>query len=164
MTKIIIVNEKDEIIGLKERDRQGIDGYRRVSGLWLSNSNGEVLLAQRSFNKKLDPGKWGPAAAGTVEEGETYESNIIKEAKEEIGLKEIKLSIGPKFKIDDAAPRFTQFYLGRVDQSIDKFVIQKEEVEQIKWMPIKELEMDLKKNPRQYTATISLILESLYKL
>ena len=47
-----------------------------------------VLIVERqtAFDKKYDPGKWGPSAAGTVEEGETYQSNIIKELQEEIGL------------------------------------------------------------------------------
>ena len=33
----------------------------------------------RSFTKSHDPGKWGPAVAGTVEEGETY--NFLKEGQ-----------------------------------------------------------------------------------
>ena len=34
----------------------------------------------------MRPEVWGPAVSGTNEEGETYDSNIIKEAQEEIGL------------------------------------------------------------------------------
>lgn len=86
-SKIIIVDENDTIIGHKNRDSMEDGDMYRVSALWIQNSKGDILLAQRSFDKRNDPGKWGPAVAGTVEEGETYESNIIKEAEEEIGLK-----------------------------------------------------------------------------
>ncbi|MFA6422790.1 MAG: NUDIX domain-containing protein, partial [Candidatus Buchananbacteria bacterium] len=86
MAKIIIVNENDEAIGHKERNELDFSDIYRVSGLWITNLKGEILLAQRAFTKNHDPGKWGPAAAGTVEEGEDYETNILKEAEEELGL------------------------------------------------------------------------------
>jgi len=55
-------------------------------------------LAQRSFNKTHNPGQWGPAVAGTNDEGETYESNIIKEAEEEIVLRDIKFKKAGKLR------------------------------------------------------------------
>ena len=82
-----IVNENDEIIDYKPRNE--IDykkDYYRIGCLWLTNSKGEVLLAQRLLTKDKDPGMWGPSAAGTLEKGESYESNIYKEAEEELGL------------------------------------------------------------------------------
>ncbi len=84
--QIPIVNEQDEIIGYKDRKDRNLVDITRVSALWITNEDGEILLAQRGLNKTHSPGLWGPAVAGTVEEGETYESNIIKEAEEEIGL------------------------------------------------------------------------------
>ena len=50
--KIVIVNENDEIIGSKERGTLNQSDIYRVSALWIQNSKGEILLAQRSFNKK----------------------------------------------------------------------------------------------------------------
>ena len=38
-------------------------------------------MARSVFMIDKLPGKWGPAVAGTVEEGESYEENIIKEAE-----------------------------------------------------------------------------------
>src|SRR3989338_4963070 len=96
--KIPIVDENDEIIEYKdEKDRKPED-ICRVAGLWVTAPNGDILLAQRAFVKKRSPGVWGPAVAGTVEEGETYEQNIIKEAEEEIGLKNLKPIFGPKIR------------------------------------------------------------------
>ncbi len=87
MKKTIIVDENDKRIGLKIRRDIKQEEIYRVSALWIENSKGDVLLAQRSFDKKNNPGQWGTAVAGTVEEDEDYDLNIYKEAEEEIGLK-----------------------------------------------------------------------------
>lgn len=152
MAKIIIVNEKDEPIGLKERGT--VDSKKdivRVSALWVTNSKNQVLLAQRKMNKKHNPGKWGPAVGGTVEEGETYESNIYKEAEEEIGLTGYKFAEGPKIVVDNPNRKFSQIYFLTLDREINQFKIQKEEVEQIKWFDKDELLRKLKENPNNYT-------------
>ncbi len=91
--KVIIVDENDKIIGYKERNDRNQNDIIRIAGIWIENEKGEVLIAQRSFRKVNNPGKLGPAAAGTLEVGETYESNILKEVEEEIG---ISLSMGTR--------------------------------------------------------------------
>lgn len=74
-----VVNDSDEVIGHKFRnDIDFVKDIYRVAALWLTNSQGQVLIAQRLLTKDKDPGKWGPAAAGTLEKDETYESNIYK--------------------------------------------------------------------------------------
>lgn len=81
MMKIQIVDENDKFVSNKERSEVDYksDIYR-VSALWLTNSKGQTLLAKRAMVKDKDPGKWGPAVAGTIDEGETYDENIYKEA------------------------------------------------------------------------------------
>src|SRR3989339_514660 len=88
--RIPIVNEQDEIIGYEERETRNPKHICRVTGLWVTDKDQNILLAQRALVRKFNPGMWGPAVSGTVEEGETYKSNIIKEAREEIGLVNLK--------------------------------------------------------------------------
>lgn len=153
--RIIIVNDQDEIIGYKERGTLAKEDVYRVSGLWVTNSKGDILFAQRKFNKKHDPGKWGPAVAGTIDESETYESNIIKEAKEEIGLKHIKPTPGPKRRVSDDYNYFCQWYTLSIDKPTEDFVIQEEEVEQVKWFTQAELEQELRQHPEKYLKGLS---------
>lgn len=150
MVKIAVINENDEIIGYKERDSLKQEDIYRVSALWITNSKGEILLAQRSFTKSHNPGKWGTAVAGTAEEGEDYDLNIIKEAEEEIGLKDFKLKKGKKIRRSNEYNYFTQYYVAVVDKRTDEFKIQKDEVEQIKWIGRKELLSELENNPGDY--------------
>jgi isopentenyldiphosphate isomerase len=82
--QIPIVNENDELIGYKERkDITPADIYR-VSSLRVMNEKGEYLITQRATTKSQSPNKRTLAVNGTVEQGESYEENIIKETQEEI--------------------------------------------------------------------------------
>lgn len=161
---IQIVDENDNVIGHKERS--SVDTNKeiyRVAALWVRNSKGEVLIAQRKITKDKDPGKWGPAVSGTVEEGETYESNIYKEAQEEIGLTGSKLKIGPKLRITAPRKYFCQVFSAVVDKDIDSFNPQKDEVEKLKWIPERELLEQLRINPDNFTVSTSKILNLFYK-
>lgn len=148
----IIVNDNDEIIGYKDRDLINKNDIIRISALWITNSNGEILLAQRSFNKKHYPGVWGPAVAGTNEKGETYEDNIIKEAEEEIGLKKFKFKKIHKTK--NKENNFVQWFKLKLDREIKDFKIQKEEVEQVKWFKKDVLRKEIEKNPNKFTSSV----------
>lgn len=158
--KIPIVDENDNLIEYMERNEvdENKELIYRVSYLWVTDTEGKILLAQRSFNKKHSPGKWGPAVAGTVEEGETYESNIIKETEEEIGLKDVKFKLGKKERRKTNYNYFAQEFLCILPTGFNDFKIQKEELEDLKWFSKKELVEELKKNPENF---LSLIKEKL---
>jgi 8-oxo-dGTP pyrophosphatase MutT (NUDIX family) len=140
--RIIVVNDQDEIIGYKERSDLNRNDITRVAGLDIFNSKGE------------DPGKWGPAAAGTLEEGETYLSNIVKEAEEELGiiLREDQLAVGNHEFRDTSHKYFRQLYSAKLDLPIEAFKIQKEEVEGIRWIAMSELSGWLKERPQDFIA------------
>lgn len=148
--KIPIVDENDNIIEYKDRNDRDFNAIYRVSSLWVTNSKGEILLARRAFDKKHDPGKWGPAVAGTVEEGETYESNIIKEAEEELGLKNIKPTLGAKLRKKTKWNYFTQQFNLLLDKDISDFKVQEKEVAEIKWFTEKGLRKELEEHPDDF--------------
>ncbi|MDP2788623.1 MAG: NUDIX domain-containing protein [bacterium] len=147
--RLPIVDENDNIIGFKDKKERKPSEICRISGLWVIAPNMDILLAQRGFNKKNHPGLWGPAVAGTVEEGETYESNIIKEAEEEIGLTGMQLSLGPKIRKSSSHEYFVQWFTTTVGQD---FTFRKEdkEVESIKWFSREELNKLLKEKPEMF--------------
>ncbi len=148
--RITIVDKDDKLVGYQERDKMIPDDIYRVSALWITNSKGEILLAQRVFTKTHDPGKWGPAVAGTVDEGESYDQNIIKEADEELDLKDIKSTIGPKRFVNGHHKFFCQWYTLVVDEPLSFFKPRKEEVETIKWFASEELKAAFAKNPQDF--------------
>lgn len=159
MTKIIIVDENDKPISLKERGTVNLNNICRISVLWLTNSKNQILLAQRKKNKKYNPGGWGPAVGGTNEENETYESNIYKEAEEEIGITGQKFIKGPKLFIAIPNKKFCQIFFLNIDRPLNKFKVQEDEVEQIKWFSTEELKSELIKNPDNYTPAVHTIMK-----
>ena len=157
--KIIIVDKNDKIIGYKERGTLNSDDIYRVSALWLTNSRGEILLARRHHTKTHHPNMWGPAVAGTVDEGESYEENIIKESEEELGLKNIKPKIGPKTENNGKFHHFTQWYILNIDRNTDEFKIQEDEVEEVKWFSPEEFKKRLNENPEDFLPTMKKYFE-----
>jgi isopentenyl-diphosphate Delta-isomerase len=157
--QIIIVDEKDRIIGYRNRKTLSDNMIYRVAALWLTNSKGEILLAKRALTKKHNPGQWGPAAAGTVAKGETYISNIIKEAYEEIGLKITNPKKGPKVRVKVIHDHFTQWYTSCVDKDLSEFSIDRTEVAEIRWFKLAELIKELKNNPSKYLENMKKYLE-----
>jgi isopentenyl-diphosphate delta-isomerase len=151
--KVIIVNEQDEVIGTRDWTTTPPDDITRVSALWVYNSKKEVLIAQRALTKRFSPGLWGPAAAGTVEEGETYLSNILKETQEELGieLKESDLVVASHELQKSEHTYYRQFFMAKLDLPIEAFTIQKSEVESLRWIASEELYEWLEKSPEQFS-------------
>lgn len=161
MNLVTIVNEDDEVIGAKARDAlQHPQDIYRVAVLWLTNSQGDVLIAQRGLTKTNSPGLWGPAVAGTIDEGESYDQNIVKEIQEEIGLTVTidQLTKGPYQKPDltDTNRRyFRQWYFLVRDLPIGDFIIPRDEVEAIRWVAPATLKQELKYHPERFLPTFS---------
>ncbi len=159
-----IVDEADNVLTYKHWSEVNYDNdIYRVATLWIENSNSEVLIAQRKWTKTKDPGKWGPAAAGTVEQGETYETNIYKEAEEEIGLTGLPFEFVAKYKVENPRKYYNSLYKATVDWPIENFVIQEDEVEQITWMPKNEFLEDYSNNPDKYIPSMKLLIDHLSK-
>ncbi|MES2224088.1 MAG: NUDIX hydrolase [Patescibacteria group bacterium] len=155
MPNVIIVNEKDEIIEYKPRNEKLPTDISRVAGLVIFNSNNEMLLGKRVMTKKNDPGKWDLAVAGTVEEGETYESNIVKEAQEEIGLciKESDLKFVLHTYQETSFKYFSTVFSVIADKPITEFKKEDEEVEEIRWVNMNELREWYKNTPEDFIPT-----------
>ncbi len=160
--KILIVDKKDNIIGTKERDKRTDEDTIRVSGATFIDLSGNILIAQRSFNKKYNAGKWTVSAAGTLEENETYSSNIIKEIKEELGVTVEEKELVPiTYNFVEDHNFYRQAYLIKKDISLSEIKIQKEEVEDVKWIGLDELIESVNKNPDDFTSTFPKILETI---
>lgn len=156
---LAIVDENDNVIGSKHKDQLSSDDTYRVARLLIINSKSELLLAQRAFVKEKDPGVWGLAVEGTVEAHETYETNIRKEAEEEIGITIGELELGPKLHMQGKFNHWCQFFITRIDLEIDDLTLQEEELETVAWFDKVSLERQVKQHPERFGYRFELILE-----
>src|ERR1051326_5085267 len=82
-----VVNERDEVIGQKPRSevhRQGL--MHRATHILVFNKRGQVFLQKRSMRKDRQPGLWDSSASGHVDSGEDYDTCVVRELCEELGL------------------------------------------------------------------------------
>jgi isopentenyl-diphosphate Delta-isomerase len=156
---LTIVDENDEIIGSKHKDQLSSEDIYRVARLLIINSKNELLLAQRSFVKEKDPGAWGLAVEGTVEAHETYETNIRKEAEEEIGVTLGELELGSKLRMRGKFNHWCQFFITRVDLDINDLTVQEEELEAVAWSDQASLQQEVRLHPEKFGYRFELILE-----
>ena len=156
---LTIVDSNDSVIGSKDKDQLSLADIYRVARLLIINSNNELLLAQRAFVKEKDPGVWGLAVEGTVEANETYETNIRKEAQEEIGITLEELELGPKLRMHGKFNHWCQFFIARIDLKIDGLILQEEELEAVEWFDRTSLQQEVKLHPEKFGYRFELILE-----
>lgn len=150
---VTVVDENDKELATKPRSKLTSKDIVRVSVLWIEDGKGNVLLQQRALTKKIGPGLWGPAVAGTVESHETYLSNIVKEAEEEIGLTDFKpQEVGKQLfweKQGEFGRMFT-FYQATIDKPIEKFKLKADEVAQVKWVDKERLLTNVDEHMSEY--------------
>jgi isopentenyldiphosphate isomerase len=154
MEESIIVDENDSVIGAKPRDEITSSDIYRVSALWITDTKGSILLARRAYTKKVNPGVWGPAVVGTVEVGEEYDTNIVKEIEEEIGLviPIVSLTRGEKIKITSGTRNyFCQWYKYHADIDIGSLTLEEEGVAEACWFTEEEIRDMVRENPQELT-------------
>lgn len=116
----------------------------RVAHCWIFNSSGQVLWQLRSPGKDSSPGLWDMSCGGHVAHGETPESTLSRELREELGLTRVKYKFVEKYLRTSADARQTELiylYYAVVDKPADKFVIPEAEVEQVRWIDVAEAQM-----------------------
>ena len=150
-----VVDENDNVIGQEERNvclEKNL--LHRAIHVFVFNSKGELLIQKRSMKKKIFPGMWCASCSGHVSAGQTYEEAAVRELEEEIGISGVELKEISKF-----------FDLNPVDSEIAKlyttvhegpFKIQKEEVDEVKFLPIEKISEELKNSPEKFTTDFAL--------
>ena len=142
MELLDVVDINDNVVDVLDRDTVHEKNllHREVI-IFIINSHDEVLIQQRSKDKKSDPNKWG-LCAGHVDAGEEVIDSALRETYEEVGLKlkkEDLIFINKELLEKEKNSHFNYMYCCICDWDASKFTIQKEELNEVKWMNINEL-------------------------
>ncbi len=104
-------------------------------------ANTRLFLQKRSYNKKIEPGKWDTSVGGHVVLGNTVKESAYKEAEEELGITE-EIELIPLMEYVWESPVeneyvhvFKAFYSGTIridnDEVIDGRFFAKNEIEDL---------------------------------
>ena len=112
--------------------------YWRVCDVWITRSNGDILIQRRALTKPNAPGLWCESAGGAIQHGETREQGCIRETMEEIG---IKPDIGKGSLAFEYVGRTSihDVWVFRMDIPLESLTLQPEEVMDAKYVSPAEL-------------------------
>lgn len=163
--KVILVNEKDEPIGLMPKMEAHEKALlHRAFSVFILNSKNEIMLQQRAAQKYHSPLLWTNTTCSHQREGETNIEAGNRRLMEEMG---IKTNLKELFSFIYKAP----FDNGLTEHELDHVMIgyyndepniNREEAESWKWMAIDDVRDDMKKNPGLYTVWFRIIFEEFY--
>lgn len=114
--------------------------WHRTTQIWILNNKKQILCQRRSLTKDVNPGIWEAFFGGHVTAEEDYLENAIKEIQEELGLtiSKDKLILFKIFKLDPGK-EFRGVYFLEWNGDSTEVIMEKNEVEEVKWFPIKKL-------------------------
>ena len=162
---VILVDKNDTQIGLMpkmEAHEKAV--LHRAFSVFIFNTKGELMLQQRAAHKYHSPLLWTNTCCSHQRDGE---SNIVagkRRLEEEMGF---KTDLKEVFSFVYKAP----FDNGLTEHELDHImvghyeaapVINSEEVEAWKWMPLEAVKADIKQQPELYTEWFKIIFNEFY--
>ena len=164
--KVILVNEKDEQIGLMpklEAHEKAV--LHRAFSVFIFNDKNELMLQQRALDKYHSPGLWTNTCCSHQRDGESNIEAGKRRLQEEMGfVVDLTESISFIYK----AP----FDNGLTEHELDHILlgnynglpaINPEEVASWKWMPLEVVKADISLQPELYTEWFKVIFDKFYE-
>lgn len=163
--QVILVNEKDEQIGLMEK----IEAHEkallhRAFSVFVFNKKGELMLQQRALTKYHTPGQWTNTCCSHQREGESNIEAGKRRLMEEMGfttdLKDtISFIYKAPFENGLTEHEYDHILVGQYDEDPDP---NPEEVNAWKWVSLDAVKEDMKVNPGVYTEWFKIIFDKYY--
>jgi len=156
MEYVILVNESDQPIGLEEKLKAHELGLlHRAFSIFIFRHNGsEVLMQQRHLQKYHCGGLWTNTVCSHPREGEATIEAAHRRLQEEIGIQTSLQSVGQFIYRAELSNGLIEHeldhvFIGEYDGDISKF--NRDEIAELKWMTIAELEHEFNSHIECYT-------------
>ena len=123
--------------------------WHRTVHVWIINSRQELLIQRRSPSLEAHPNLWDISVAGHISAGEDSMATVLKETKEELGIKldpkniEYLFTVKHQCILKDGAfisNHLNDVYLAHLDFDPNQLLLQKEEVAEVKFVNFMELQ------------------------
>jgi isopentenyl-diphosphate delta-isomerase len=161
--KVILVNEKDEVLGSMEKLEAHLKGaLHRAFSIFIFNDQKELLIHQRAFDKYHSPGLWTNTCCSHPFPEETTLGAANRRLEEEMGMQ------------CELIEQFSFIYKERINETIEEYEldhvflgnsnsnpkINTEEVAAYKWISLPDLKEQMLANPNDFTIWFKIIITS----
>jgi len=162
MTQVVLVDQHDREVGTMEKleaHRQG--KLHRAVSVFLFNGKGELMLQKRASTKYHSAGLWTNTCCSHPYPGEAAVEAARRRLQEEMGI-EADLDFSHTFIYK------TELEGGLIEHELDHVfvgtyegepVLDPEEADQWKYIPMSDLMSDILVHPEHYTFWVKLILK-----
>ena len=162
---VILVDEQDNDVGVMEKLQAHQEGLlHRAFSIFIFNDKDELLLQQRSLSKYHSAGLWTNSCCSHPRPNETIKDAANRRLFEEMGVScDLKIVTNFIYK--------TPFENGLTEHELDYIligytnsnpIINKEEVENFKWVLKDTVKKDIQVNPHLYTSWFKIALEKAF--
>lgn len=165
MEQVILVNERDEPVGLMEKMEAHEKGIlHRAFSVFIFNSRNELLLQQRALTKYHSAGLWTNTCCSHPRSGEETLAAAHRRLKEEMGI-EVPLSYKTQFiyksEFDNGLTEheLDHVFVGHTDTNP---VINSEEVHSYSWRNLGELKDEIRSSPEHFTSWFRIALDKIF--
>lgn len=162
MEEVVLVNERDEVLGAMEKLKAHQEGLlHRAFSVVIFNDKNQMLIHQRAESKYHCGGLWTNACCSHPRLNEPVEGAVIRRLQEEMGF---TCSVE---KVDEFIYR-AEFENGLIEHEYDHIFVGKfneapnpnpSEVQNWKYIDVAELKKDITVNPSKYTFWFKEIIE-----
>ena len=135
---VMVVDDENRPVAELPRHRVRSENLpHRTTYIFVFDRQGRVLVQLRTTIKDMYPGYYDLAAGGVVAAGESYEENAVREAEEELGIRNTVLEPKLDTYYEDEGNRC----FGRVFTCVHEgpFTLQAEEVESVAFHTVEEI-------------------------
>ncbi len=156
-----VVNDRDEVVGraLRREVHARMLLHRAVHVL-VFNDAGEVFLQKRSMLKDMSPGLWDSSCSGHVDAGEDYDTAVVRELGEELGLAGLRVEPGGVerwFRVEACEATGAEFcWIYRLRHG-GPFELHPEEIAGGEWLTPEEVTRRVTARPGDYCPAFKLI-------
>lgn len=163
---VILVNEKDEQIGLMPKMEAHEKALlHRAFSVFIFNDENKLMLQQRAHSKYHSPGLWTNTCCSHQREGENNIEAGKRRLEEEMGFStELQDTISFIYKapFDNGLTEHEYDHI-LVGNYNDDPILNPEEAADFKWLTLEEVKEDMKLHPHMYSAWFKIIFEKYYQ-
>ena len=147
MSDVVVVNDKDEVIGTMPKSEAHKNGTsHRIAVVYVENTAGEILIQNRA------DGFLDHSSAGHVDPGESYEEAARRELNEELGIKNVELKrVGHGMTKNESYPDGLSYHAFDIYSCIaEPGELQVDEVKSVYWADPHKIMEEMQKDKSKF--------------